>query len=207
MKVLVITAHPDDMEISCSGTLRLLQNQGAEIISIITVKPSAEENNNRNQYIVNQELANSYQLSGFELRILDTDLHTNGRPNLVCDNNTMTDLQQLLESCDIAIIPNPEDSHQDHRTTYELAWPLVKSLAKEVWLMSSWPYCLTYRTNSANLFYDISTTWNFKQSLLETYSSYLSYNKIEKIMETNRYFGQRNQQDIAEAFTIVNKYV
>lgn len=207
MKVLVITAHPDDMEISCSGTLRLLQNQGAEIISVVTVKPSAEENTNRNQSIVDQELANSYQLSGFELRILDTDLHTNGRPNLVCDNNTMTKLQHLLEPCDIAIIPNPEDSHQDHRTTYELAWPLVKGLAKEVWLMTSWPYCLTYRTNSANLFYDISTTWNFKQDLLEIYSSYLTSDKITKIMETNRYFGQRNQQELAESFTIVNKYV
>lgn len=207
MKVLVITAHPDDMEISCSGTLQLLQNQGAEIISVITVKPSAEQNSNRNQSIVNNELANSYQLSGFELRILDTNLHANGRPNLVCDNNTMTTLQHLLEPCDIAIIPNPEDSHQDHRTTYELAWPLVKGLAKEVWSMTAWPYCLTYRTNSANLFYDISTTWNFKQSLLATYSSYLTPDKITKIMETNRYFGQRNQQDLAEAFTILNKYV
>lgn len=207
MKVLVITAHPDDMEISCGGTLRLLQNQGAEIISVITVKPSVEENTNRNQSIVNRELENSYQLSGFKLRILDTNLHINGRPNLVSDNNTMTALQQLLESCDIAIIPNPEDSHQDHRTTYELAWPLVKGLAKEVWLMTAWPYCLTYRTNSANLFYDISTTWDFKQGLLATYSSYLTPDKIEKIMQTNRYFGQRNQQELAEAFTIVNKYV
>jgi LmbE family N-acetylglucosaminyl deacetylase len=207
MKILVISAHPDDVEIACSGTLKKFQQQGADIISVITVKPSAEDRAGRDQLVVQSELEASYQQSGFDLRVLNTELHANGRPNLVRDNVTMSKLDQLLEPCDIAIIPNPEDSHQDHRTTYELAWPLVKSLAKEVWLMTSWPYCLTYRTNSANLFYDISTTWNFKQDLLETYSSYLTADKIEKIMETNRYFGQRNQQSIAEAFTIVNKYV
>lgn len=207
MKVIVVTAHPDDMEINCSGTLRRLQEQGAEIISVITVKPSAEVNENRSRYIVEYELEQSYNLSGFELRVLDTDLHKNGRPNLVCNNITMTALAELLEPCDIAIIPNPEDSHQDHRTTYELVWPLVKNLAKEVWLMTAWPYCLTYQNNSANLFYDISTTRSFKQSLLEVYNSYLSPSKIDKIIDANRYFGQRNNQSLAESFTIVNKYV
>lgn len=207
MKILVCTAHPDDMEINCSGTLRRLQQQGHDIISVVTVKPSVEVNKDRSKWIVEHELAKSYELSGFELRVLDTDLHANGRPNLVCNNNTITALSELLESCDIAIIPNPEDSHQDHKTTYELAWPLVKKLAKEVWLMTAWPYCLTYRNNTANLFYDISTTWDFKQRLLEAYDSYLTPVEINKILETNRYFGQRNNQSISESFTMVNKYV
>ena len=207
MKVLVVTAHPDDMEINCSGTLRLLQEQGAEIISVVAVKPSAEVNADRSKWIVEHELEQSYKLSGFELRVLDTDLHPNGRPNLVCNNITMTALAELVEPCDIAIIPNPEDSHQDHRTTYELAWPLVKKLAKEVWLMTAWPYCLTYPTNSANLFYDISSTWAFKQSLLEAYASYINPPMISNILDANRYFGQRNRQGATETFTIVNKRV
>ena len=207
MKVIVVSAHPDDMEINCSGTLRRLQEQGAEIISVVTVKPSAEDNADRTKFIVEHELEKSYSISGFELRVLDTDLHPNGRPNLVCNNNTMAKLGELLEQCDIAIIPNPEDSHQDHRTTYDLSWPLVKRLAKEVWTMTAWPYCLTYKTNSANLFYDISTTWKFKQSLLEAYDSYLDSTKIANILGTNRYFGQRNGQGATEAFTIINKHV
>lgn len=207
MKVLVISAHPDDMEIACSGTLRKLQSQGAEIISVVTVKPSAEINVDRSKYIVEHELKKSYDLSRFELRILDTDLHANGRPNLVCNNVTMTALSELLEPCDIAIIPHAEDSHQDHRITHELAWPLVKSLAKETWAMISWPYCLTHRTNSANLFYGISDQWTFKQDLLECYSSYLDAQKIEQIKNINAYHGQRNRQSLAEAFCVLNKYV
>ena len=207
MKVIVISAHPDDMEIGCSGTLRRLQEQGAEIISVVTIKPSAEVNADRSQHIVEHELAKSYELSGFELRVLDTDLHPNGRPNLVCNNITMTALAELLEPCDIAIIPNPEDSHQDHRTTYELAWPLVKHLARETWLMTAWPYCLTYKTNSANLFYDVSLTWPFKQSLLEAYTSYIDPPMIASILDANRYWGQRNGCGATESFTIVNKRV
>jgi len=207
MKVMVISAHPDDMEISCSGTLKRFKNLGADILNIITVKPSVETNNNRNKNIVTKELKNSYNISGFRLKILDTDLHDNGRPNLICDNNTIDKLNELIEQCDIAIIHNPEDSHQDHQTSYKLSWPLVNKIAKEVWLMTSWPYCLTYKTNSANLFYDISDTWNFKQSLLESYPSYITSEKIKLIKNANQYFGQSINQSLAESFTIVKKYV
>lgn len=207
MKVTVITAHPDDMEIACSGTLKSLQDQGAVITSIITVKPSAEVNIKRNKELVEQELTNSYNISNFDLQVLDTQLHSNGRPNLVCNNNTMTELSKLLKPCDLVIIPNPQDSHQDHRTTYDLAWPLVSKLAKEVWLMESYPYCFTYKENTANLFYNISNNWDFKRQLLDCYSSYITPVELNRIHTANCWWGLKNSTLLAEAFTIVQKHV
>lgn len=207
MKILVVSPHPDDLEISCAGTLKRFQEQGAEIISVITVKPSAEVNKNRSQYIVEHELNKSYELSKFDLRILDTDLHENGRPNLQVNNITITRLSELLESCDIAIIPHPEDFHQDHSNTYHLAWPLVRKLAKEVWLMHTVPYCTDHKINSANLFYEILGQWAFKKSLLKCYNSYFTQDDISKIYTVNQYWGQQNAGQLAEAFTIAKKYV
>lgn len=210
MKIYVITAHPDDMEIGCSGTLKYLQDQGADITSVITVMPSAENNPNRNKEIIKKELEHSYSLSGFKLKILNTDLHPNGRPNLVCDNNTMYKLSQLLEPCDVAVIHNPQDSHQDHRTSHDLAWPLVKNLASEVWLLESYPYCIDYQYNNANLFYDISNHWDFKKSLLECYDSYignLGVMNIDNIKLSNKWWGLKKNFTLAEAFTIKQKYV
>lgn len=210
MKITVITAHPDDLEISCSGTLKYLQDQGAAITSVITVKPSAESNSNRSKEIVLRELTSSYTISKFNLKVLDTNLHPNGRPNLVCDNNTIDKLGQLLQPCDIAIIHNPQDSHQDHRTSHDIAWPLVKKLASEVWLLESYPYCFNYKHNTANLYYDITNYWGFKKSLLECYSSYIGGTgimAIDNINISNKWWGLKNNSALAEAFTIKQKYV
>ena len=207
MKILVISAHPDDLEISCAGTLKRFCDQGAEIISVITVSPGAEVRSGRDRQTVQRELTNSYSISGFKYRIFNTPMHVNGRPNLVANNVTMTDLAHLIESCDIAIIPHPEDFHQDHTNTHTLVWPLVRKLASEVWLMHTVPYCFDHRSNSANLFFNIADQWEFKQQLLECYSSYFNSDDINKIYTANQYWGQQNNGELAEAFTIIKKYV
>jgi LmbE family N-acetylglucosaminyl deacetylase len=205
MKIVAISSHPDDLEIGCGGTLKHFQDQGADITSVITVAPSAEINTQRDFEIVQQELASSYQRSGWNLRVFNTPLHANGRPNLVCDNNTMTDLAQLIDSCDLAIIPNPQDSHQDHKNTYHLVWPIVQRRAQEAWCMHSWPYCYHYQQNSANMYVGID--WDFKRQLLECYNSYLTALDIEKIHTLNRMWGHKSGNPAAEAFELVYKYV
>jgi LmbE family N-acetylglucosaminyl deacetylase len=205
MKIIVISAHPDDLEIGCCGTLKHFQDQGADITSIITVAPSAEINTARNHNIVQAELEKSYLFTGWNLKVLQTPLHSNGRPNLVCDNNTMTDLAKLVDSCDLAIIPNYQDSHQDHRNTYNLSWPVVQRKAKEVWMMQSWPYCYHYQKNSANMY--IGIDWTFKQKLLECYDSYLDKENLEKIRTLNRMWGHKSGNSEAEAFDLIYKYV
>jgi LmbE family N-acetylglucosaminyl deacetylase len=206
MKVIVVSAHPDDMELACSGHLLKLQSQGANVISVVTVRPSAEANPARSQQIVEQELDRSYHLSGFELRVFDTLLHSNGRPNLCVDNNTMTDLAQLLESCDLAIIPNPHDYHQDHRATHALALPLLLSRAREIWCMSSVPYCY-HQTDDANVTSDISDHWSAKKQLLECYSSYLTDSMIKKVQRSNQHWAGKINTDYAEQFQCIHRAV
>jgi LmbE family N-acetylglucosaminyl deacetylase len=205
MKIVVISAHPDDLEIGCSGALKYFQNQGATVTSVITVAPSAEVNPGRDLNIVSKELFDSYRCSGWNLRIFKTDLHDNGRPNLVCNNNTMTELAKLIDSADLAIIPNAHDSHQDHRTTYDLAWPIVQRRDREVWMMHSWPYCYHYPQTQANMYVGID--WSFKQQLLECYNSYLTQTDIEKIKTLNHMWGDKSGYQHAEAFEILYRYV
>ncbi len=204
-KILVVTAHPDDMEIGCSGTLKKFQDQGSEIISIVTIKPSREDNPNRSEDIVKEELRLSYQKSNFELRILDTDTHPNGRPNLICNNITIAKLKKLVSECDLAIIPNLEDSHQDHVTTYNLIFPLIKSVP-EIWSMHSWPYFTTYK-KTPTLFVNIDSQINFKESLLNCYQSYINKKIINDIKLSNQFWGLHVSCKYAEAFTLVKKYV
>jgi LmbE family N-acetylglucosaminyl deacetylase len=206
MKVIVVSAHPDDMELSCSGHLLKLQSQGADIVSVVTVGPSAEENPNRSKLIVEQELTDSYNRSGFELRLFNTPLHSNGRPNLCVDNNTMTALSPLIETCDLAIIPNPEDYHQDHRATYNLALPLLLTRAREIWCMSSVPYCY-YHKNTANVTSDIGDHWHTKKQLLECYSSYITANMIQKVQQSNQHWAGKINADYAEQFQCVHRIV
>lgn len=205
MKVLVVTAHPDDMEISCSGTLKKFQDQGAEIISVVAVKPSQEVNATRSKQIVQQELEASYALSQFELRVFDTPLHPNGRPNLLADNVTMTEFEKLLEPCDVAILPDPQDYHQDHKHTFQLAFPWTTKHAREIWCAKTLPYCHYHLDNNANLFVDISPRWEFKRSLLQCYHSYLTPERIGQIRIANQFWAQRNQCVLAESFTIIQR--
>jgi len=203
-RVLVFSAHPDDLEIGCSGTCKKLQSRGYEIVSIVTVRPSAEVNSNRNETVVCKELARSYDISGFRLKVFNTDLFDNGRPNLQVNNNTITSLSSLVEDCEIAILPNPNDYHQDHSNTYKLAYPLIRKV-KQVWTMHSWPYCLHYQ-DYPNLHIDITDQWNFKQRLLNCYSSYITQDQIKNIKTVNQYSGLQSGVELAESFTIVHQY-
>lgn len=203
-KITVISAHPDDLEIACAGSLRRWQLEGAEITSIITVRPSVEDNQRRTKEKVWSELNSSYDISGWQCLVMGTELHANGRPNLVCDNVTMTALGNFIGTCDLAILPSPEDTHQDHRNTYNLALPLLRNRATEIWTMSHWPYNTWHRTRP-RITVDISDHWDFKQRLLECYSSYLDADSIASVRQDNMGAGVKHGFKYAENFDLVSR--
>jgi LmbE family N-acetylglucosaminyl deacetylase len=205
MKILCVSAHPDDMEIGCAGTLLTLKNQGHDVTSLITVRPSTEVNVCRTQQIVESELEHSQHISQFRSVIFDTELHNNGRPNLEFNNITMSKLDRLIPYVDLAIVPNIEDSHQEHKITHNLVLPILRKKAKKMWAMHSWPYCYYY--NSApTLIRDISSVWDKKLSMLRCYSSYVDQQAIDQITVTNQYWAHRANLQLAEAFTVLHDH-
>jgi len=205
LRILCVSAHPDDMEIGCAGTLLTFQREGHQITSLITVCPSAEVHDGRNKELVAAELNNSQLISGFNTIIFDTDLHEDGRPKLEHNNVTMSRLNLLIPEVDLAIIPNIEDFHQEHKNTNSLVLPILRKKAKKIWAMHSWPYCYYYNS-SPTMIKNISDTWDTKLKMLSCYSSYISSQSIEQIKVTNQYWAHRANMQLAEAFTVVQDY-
>jgi hypothetical protein len=88
-----------------------------------------------------------------------------------------------------------------------LALPWAVKNAQEIWCAKTLPYCHFHADNNANLFFNIFDEWNFKQSLLECYHSYLTPERINDIRIANQYWAQKSQSSLAEAFTILQKHV
>ena len=43
-KFLIITAHPDDLEMSCGGLVARVKANGGSVTNLVLVRPSAETN-------------------------------------------------------------------------------------------------------------------------------------------------------------------
>jgi N-acetylglucosamine malate deacetylase 1 len=202
-KFFILTAHPDDAESACAGLIsKIIKNSGT-VTNCIMVRPSAEINANRNETIVKFELENSQKILRHIVKFYNTPLHDNGRPNLLLTNNLVTTVENLSKDFDVLITHWKEDYHQEHRICYELAQSLSRKSFKEFWCMDQVPYNLHYREFKTNLYVDITEFVDIKRKALECYNSYFSKEKIDQILNYNRYRGSFiGENKIAETYSI-----
>lgn len=190
MKILAVGTHPDDLEIACGGSLLRFQAEGHSITLVVMVQPCAEVNPNRNRVIVSKELLLSKKLFNNDILIFNTPEHVNGRPDLSCDVNTITQFESLVGSdYDLLIIPCGEDTHQEHRTVHEICMAYSRHPIPEIWEVEHPLYCKNYKTFKSNLSVDISPYWDKKIELLKNYDSYLNHDRIDEIERHNYYWG------------------
>ena len=203
-KLLIITAHPDDLEMGCGGLVSKTVAIGGSVTNLILVKPSAEQNEKRNEQVVKQELEKSRNILKFETVIYDTPLHDNGRPNLTLTNNLITFAESCVDNHDILISHWREDHHQDHRVCFDVAKSLARKGFDQFWCMDEPPYNLHYKNFNCNQYVDITNFVHEKKKALESYSTYFDEHDIETILNYNRYRGSFiGPNKVAETFQIM----
>jgi LmbE family N-acetylglucosaminyl deacetylase len=152
------------------------KDEGANIDSIITVRPSAEVNVNRNEEIVQRELERSMRLLGFNYKVFETPLSSSGRPQLTCNNDTITAIEGMLDKdhYDLVITSDPGDYHQDHRNTFKITNSMCRGIASELWTMQISPYSHRNTSFKPNVHVDISKYMGRKIEAIRCYESYMT---------------------------------
>ncbi len=203
-KFFILTAHPDDLEMSCGGLVAKIIASGGSVTNFILVKPSVEVNVKRNSDIVSKELQKSKNILGFQTVIYDTPLHDNGRPNLSVSNNLITQAESIAQGHDIIISHWKEDHHQDHRVCYDVARSMARKNFEQFWCMDEPPYNLHYKNFKCNLYVDITEYIDIKYKALESYATYFNQQSIDAIINYNKYRGSfLGANKIAETFQIM----
>lgn len=203
-KFLIITAHPDDLEVGCGGLVQKIKDNGGSVTNLIMVKPSAEHNTNRNKQIVENEFEESKRILGFDSVIYDTPLHDNGRPNLAISNNIVSFVESVAQGHNILVSHWREDYHQDHRVCFDIAMSVSRKNFEQFWCMDQTPYNLHYKNYSCNRYVDITKYRENKIKSLQAYSSYFTNQSIETIINYNKYRGSfLGDNKLAETFNII----
>ena len=203
-KFLIITAHPDDSEMGCGGLISRINKEGGSVTNIILVRPSAEQNPNRNEEIVKEELASSKNILNTETVIYETPLHANGRPNLTLTNNLVSFVESCIDGHQVLISHWREDHHQDHRVCYDVARSVARKYFEQFWCMDEPPYNLHYKQFDCNHYVDITDHVDQKRSALESYGSYFDKNSIDTIINYNKYRGSfLGENKVAETFHLM----
>jgi LmbE family N-acetylglucosaminyl deacetylase len=203
-KFLIITAHPDDLEMGCGGLVAKINKHGGSVTNLILVKPSAEHNTNRDERIVKSELEKSKSVLNFSTIIYDTPLHENGRPNLTLSNNLISYVESHINKHDILISHWKEDHHQDHRVCYDVAKSVARKGFKQFWCMDQPPYNLHYKHFDCNHYVNITDHVDQKRKALESYATYFSDASIDTIINYNKFRGSfLGENKVAETFHLM----
>jgi len=200
----IITAHPDDIESGCGGLVSKVIASGGSVTNLILVKPSAEHNAKRDQFIVSAELEKSSKILNFKTIIYDTPLHENGRPNLILSNNLISYVESHINKHDILISNWKEDHHQDHRVCYDVARSVARKGFEQFWCIDSPLYNLHYKQFDCNHYVDITDHVQQKRKALESYATYFSDTSIDTIINYNKFRGSfLGENKVAETFHLM----
>ena len=202
-KILAIGAHPDDVELGCSGSLLKFMKQGAEVDIVVARNDNAPKPSvRRDRDTMQKEYKAAEELFGIQFKMLDNPINDDGRPILERDSNTVQQMDEFVQSktYDLVITHSPGDHHQDHQNTYHIVNSSLRRYQGEFWLMEGGPYSNKNQLFNPNVFVDISDHIDKKIELVSCYDSYFSETLLHNIKGLAAYRGQMTNSKYAEAF-------
>jgi len=173
-RVLAIGAHPDDLEIGCSGTLLKLADRGDEVFLYIATR--GERGGDPETRVLEAERSAK--------RMGAKDVIWGGFVDCEVPHNLslIQNLEQAVKLVkpDILFVHGPEDTHQDHRGLAVAAQSAARRVPNFYFFES--PTTLHFMPS---VYCDISSTITRKIELLETHFSQVARTNIEGLPITD----------------------
>jgi N-acetylglucosamine malate deacetylase 1 len=189
--ILVLSAHPDDLEMSCGGTVAKLVGEGKSVTSIVL-----------NELVPHAEyLQKSKATLGFSS--LSLDISTKPiREAVAIIEDAINDL-----SIDTIITHWDEDWHQEHRRCSEIGRILARRQPINLWYMSSYPYNLKYKNFSPNMYISINNKdYIKKEAAIKAYKN-IEVNWRRGVSSHDSWRGSRIDAKFAEVFMVEDQVI
>lgn len=202
-KILAVGAHPDDVELGCSGTLLRFMEQGAEVDIVVARDDNAPKPSVwRDRETMQKEYKQAEELLGIKFKMLECGTDHEGRPILERNSTMVRQMDEVIGKAkyDLVITHSPGDHHQDHENTYHIVNSALRRYQGEFWLMEGGPYSNKNQIFKPNVFVDITGQIEKKIQLVSCYDSYFTDTLLHNIKGLAAYRGQMLNTKYAEAF-------
>lgn len=197
MKILAIGAHPDDIALCCSGTLKKFKNQGNEIF-ICTATNGCYGSTEIEPFKLSsvrvdedKAVAKIIGADYYNLQIPDQFVNS----GVVEQVNKMVNVIRKVEP-DLIITHAPNDYHRDHQETYKLVFRSSCAASLHFWdgVGKEVPMCPIYLMDGFALknfepteYVDISDVIEIKKSLMPLYASQYDWMRIHDGLDLCEY--------------------
>lgn len=217
MKVLVISAHPDDETLGCGGTLLKHKANGDEL-SWIIITAIFENQGFSKQRIDSrqQEIEKVKNIIGF------SSVHNLDYPTMSLNADSINTMIPKLSAIfneikpEIIYVMNRADAHSDHRVTFDAVmactksfrYPFIKKvLMYECISETEFAPALPEKVFQPNYFVDVSDYFSKKLEIMKIYESELGEHpfprSIRNIEALATFRGASVGVEYAEAFQLI----
>lgn len=184
MKVVVISAHPDDEALGCGGTLLKHKSNGDDISWIIVTNVFESHGFSKERVASRQqEIKKVADMFGF------SSVHNLNYPTMSLDSTSLNTLIPKISEVfneikpEVIYVMNRSDAHSDHRITFEAVaactksfrYPFIKKvLMYECLSETEFAPALPEKAFIPNYFVDITSFFDQKVSIMKVYESELA---------------------------------
>jgi len=194
LKILVIGAHPDDLEYGCGGTIAKLKKQGFEI-SLLIMTRGQIGGNSKTRKKEQESVAKLLDAKLFWGNFTDT--------RVPITKEVVNKIESIIKIVNpgLIFVHHPEDTHQDHRNTSQATITATRYIRNV--LFYEVPTTVNFQPT---VFVDIGNSIQSKIRILEAHKSQVHATRIAElsILESAKacaiFRGFQNRVKYAEGF-------
>jgi LmbE family N-acetylglucosaminyl deacetylase len=193
-RIFAVGAHPDDIELGCSGILRKHILNGDKVFFIVATlgERSGKAEERKKEAMKVAEMIGAEEI--FFLNLPDTMVHYDGNTVSIFDD-------YFKKGFDIVYTHSPSDYHQDHASIAKSVLSASRNMKSSIFFYETPSTTIEFKPT---FFVDISDVIDDKIRYIKQYSSQKDkeYMEEQAVIGLAKYRGYNIRTNYAEAFEV-----